>query len=108
MLRQRVAAAFVVLYVVVQLAVPALAAVEPRMSRFGWQMFSRLVPRTTFTVRHVGGFEGPIDPNAYLAEPRAEVDLARLLSAHLCRVIPDALAVRAGSPDGRSEEVACR
>jgi hypothetical protein len=102
------AAAFVLAYLATQLLLPTLALAEPRLGRFGWQMFARVVPRTTYTLELRSGAEQDVDPSSYVAQPRAELELDRLLPPHLCRVVPEAAAVRIGYADGAAAEVACR
>lgn len=88
-----IAAAIVVAFMLVQLAVPVGRLADERGQRFGWQMYSRVV-RTTpeFLVTTPTGTV-PIELGDYLPTSRIEVDVRAHLPAHLCEVIPDAESV---------------
>jgi hypothetical protein len=105
--RDRLVGGFVVAYVAAQVVIPALALTNPQMSRFGWQMYAKMMLRTSYAVVHADGAVEEIDPTAHVALSRAEVELERFLPPHLCRTVPDATAVRVRSVDGGAMEVAC-
>ena len=93
--RERRAAAIVIGYVVVQLALPIVLLFHPRPQRFGWQMFTNAPVIPQLVLHRAGGSRDTVDVNRYFAVRRPE--LARsdleLVPSHVCRVTPDAAAV---------------
>lgn len=85
---------FFVLFLAVQLTVPALALSEPRPARWGWQMYSGVRTQSTFTIVRENGEHDDVALSDYLGYPRSEIELAERLPAHICEVEPDAVAVR--------------
>src|SRR3712207_2620917 len=97
--RMRLVAVFFVAYVALQVLIPTLALTIPTPTRFGWQMYSRPWFPASYIVVRADGVVEQVDPAAHLAYFRPEVELERFLPPHLCRVVPEATAVRV-SPAG--------
>lgn len=87
-----IAATIIVLFIVVQLAIPIALLSGERGQRFGWQMYSIARVPPEFVVTTPEG-EIVIDVNDYVPTRRAEIDLAVHLPPHLCEVIPGAETV---------------
>jgi hypothetical protein len=96
------AAAFVVVWLAVQVGVPVLQHLTTEGARpFAWQMFSRRVEVPRFKVVTADGTETEVaDWERYLGRTRLEVDFARHVPPHLCRVEPGAVAVTTYRDDG--------
>ena len=92
-------AAFFVLFLLIQTAVPLVRLRAPRPARFGWQMFSATPQRARFSLVMRDGTTRPAKLDLYVAQSRGEVDLEEALPRHLCRVVPDIAAVQIDSPD---------
>jgi hypothetical protein len=75
-----------ILFLGMQLAVPAAGLLGPRPARFSWQMYSALpdVPRA-WTIA-ADGAEKPVDIAALFAVRRAEIDYTAVLRIGLCDV----------------------
>jgi hypothetical protein len=106
--RSRILGLLAVAFLVVQLAVPAVALFGPRPSRFGWHMYSALPPVPHAWVIHADGSQETVDVTSLFVVPRAEIDYATALRDRLCafsgavevRVQPDA--------DAATEVISCR
>lgn len=98
--------ALVVVALVLQSAVAAVALTEPRPARYAWQMYSA-VPYTppAWTVR--GNEERGLAVNELFVRGRAEIDRVVLLRDQGCDLV-EADAIRFELPDGRAETVTCR
>jgi hypothetical protein len=97
------AAIFFIVFLAVQLAVPIVQLLSaPRPARFGWQMYSvrSVPPRFDLLLRD--GTSQPVALDSYVTSLRADVPLVRFLPPHLCRLFPQAAAVR-WQQDGGSE-----
>jgi hypothetical protein len=84
---------FFVLYLSVQIAVPVYRLVQPKPTRFGWQVFSAAsVPSHVWIVSRDGLQQ--ISPASYVGNFRADLEWERYALPHLCRVRVEATAVR--------------
>lgn len=92
------AAAFFLLFLLIQTIVPLVRLWAPRPARFGWQMFSAMQPRARFTLVMRDGTSHPADLTRYVALSRGEVELEKALPGHLCRVVPDLASVQVFAP----------
>jgi len=95
------AAAFFVLFLLIQTAVPLVRLWAPRPARFGWQMFSARQQRARFSLVLRDGTVQPVKLDRYVAQSRGEVDLEAALPRHLCRVVPDLAAVQINAPGSK-------
>lgn len=77
--RSRAVAAFVVVYVAVQVGLPAALLLEPRTQRFGWQMYSVVSRYPVVTAVRADGSRDSVKVDAFLARARAEMDPAYAL-----------------------------
>lgn len=103
------AAAFFLLYLLVQTAVPLVRLWAPRPARFGWQMFSAKFQRTRYTLVLRDGTRRPADLSLYVAQSRGEMDLQGALPAHLCRVVAGLASVQVDAPGSAEPRVhTCR
>ena len=93
-LSRRAAACFFVLYLIVQVSVPIYRLWAPRPARFGWQMFSSSVYPVRVWLLRRDGSEEPIEPTAYVGNPRADLDYERFVPPHICKMRPDVASVR--------------
>ena len=84
---------FVVLFLSIQIIVPAVKLMSPRPARFGWHMWTVKPPRRHVVLLMRDGTTRPADLRPYLAQGRGELDLDDVLPPHLCRMIPDVAAV---------------
>lgn len=100
-----VAAAFFVLFLLVQTLIPLVQLAAPRPARFGWQMYSAKRQRPQFSLILRDGSSRPLDLGRYVAQSRGEVDVETALPPHLCRVIPDLAAVRITAPNAKQPRV---
>ena len=96
------AAAFVVVWLAVQVGVPVVQHLTTDGARpFAWQMFSRRVDVPRFKVVAADGSEHEVDDwLRYLGRARLEVDFARHVPPFLCRSEPGALAITTYRGDG--------
>lgn len=107
-LRERGAAAFFVLYLAVQLAVPIWRLSQPeRPGRFGWQMFAGTEARVRFVLLFDGGGEQGIDPIPFQVARRLDQRLDEALPAFLCQRGEHPLAVRVERAGLPPREVPC-
>ena len=89
----RWAAIFFFVYLAVQIAVPVYRLFQPKPSRFSWQMFSAaVVPARVWIVSANG--EQEISPATYIGNFRSDLEYERYALPHLCRVRPEATAIR--------------
>ena len=96
------AAAFVVLWLAVQVGVPVLQHLTAEGARpFAWQMFSRSVDVPRFKVVGADGSEREVDDwERHLGRVRFEVDFARHVPPFLCGSEPGAVAITTYRADG--------
>jgi hypothetical protein len=102
-----VAATFMGLFLLWQLAVPTIALFGPRPERFGWQMYSSFPDLPKAWVVDASGVETPVEVKQFFAQLRAEIDFAAALRAGLCGA-SGAVAVKVADPRGATEVVSCR
>lgn len=103
------AAAFFLLFLLIQTAVPLVRLWAPRPARFGWQMFSAAPQRTRYILILRDGTRKPASLAPFVAQSRGEMDLMKAIPRHLCRVIPDLAAVQIVAPDSEVPQVhTCR
>jgi hypothetical protein len=93
-LSRRAAVCFFVVYLIVQVSLPVYRLWAPRPARFGWQMFSSSVYPVRVRLLRRDGSEEPLDPAAYVGNPRADLDYERFVPPHICKMRPDVAAVR--------------
>ena len=84
--RARILGLLAVAFLVVQVAVPAMALFGPRPSRFGWHMYSALPPVPQAWIVRENGSEEIVDVTSLFVVPRAEIDYATALRDRLCAV----------------------
>jgi hypothetical protein len=102
-----IAAAFAVGWLTIQGLLPLTQLAAGGSKPFAWQMFSRERDRPRFTAVSADGSEREVDWERYVGGVRSEVDLLRHLPPHLCRRLPDAVAIAtyrsevSGQPAGR-------
>lgn len=99
--------AFFFIYLAVQIALPVYHLFRPRPTRFGWQMFSAAsVPSHVWIVS--GDQLEEISAQAYIGYFRADLEWERYALPHLCRVSPQATAIRYSMPlDNTVREYRC-
>lgn len=91
--QSRVAAGLIILvFVVVQLAIPLSRLGSNGPQRFAWQMFSKATQNREFVVTTDHG-ETEVVLADYLAMARGDIDLTVYLPEHLCSVIEGAESV---------------
>jgi len=78
-----------------QLAVPAIAALQPPPARLGWQMYSGVgsVPDLATAVM-ADGTTHPASLDDIIANPRPELDWSTYLTRYMCLKYPGAVTVR--------------
>jgi hypothetical protein len=69
---------------VVQVGVPVASLLEPRPSRFGWQMYSGLTRAPVVSVEDETGDLRLVDAGPLIGEGRAEIRWAQPLARTLC------------------------
>ena len=104
--RTLMVAAFLAIFLVWQLAMPAAALLGPRPQRFGWQMYSTFpeLPKA-WTIDGTGA-ETQVEVKQYFAQLRAEVDFAAALRVSLCDA-SGAVAVKVSDPRSGTETIKC-
>jgi hypothetical protein len=106
--RTALAAAFIAIFLALQVAVPAIALFGPRPARFGWQMYSALPPVPKAWTVAADGSEKPVDLATLFAAQRAEIDYESVLREGLCDATgANAIRIQA-TEDAPIEEIACR
>ena len=101
------AATFVVLFLTVQLVLPAIALFGPRPARFAWQMYSALPPVPRAWTVQGDGTTQEVDLVPLFAARRAEIDYQAVLREGLCDKT-DAPRIRLQLRDGDPiEEMRC-
>ncbi len=85
------------LIILVQIAIPTALLVtrgeDSRPRAFGWQMFTAGTDRWAASVIHPDGSRHPVDVDALLLRPRAELQLDDALVNRLCDSAPDGARV---------------
>lgn len=82
----------IAIFLVIQLAIPISRFADETPRRFGWQMFTVTRQAPDFVV-HTSTHDIEIDLDDFVARARGDIDLANILPAHLCNVIPDAESI---------------
>jgi len=90
----KLALAFILLFLSIQVGVPLTRLWSPRPARFGWHMWSTVPPRREVFLLMRDGSSGPADISRYVAQARGELDLDKALPPHLCRLLPDVAVVQ--------------
>lgn len=101
-LGQRGTAAFLIVFLLLQLGIPLAKLLGPRPARLGWQMFSSYVVQPTISVVYRDSTV-VIEQARFLAHLRGEIRTGDRLPVHLCRVLPQVQAVVV--QDGAAEPV---
>jgi hypothetical protein len=104
-LRARFLGLLAVAFLVVQIAIPAVALFGARPSRFGWHMYSALPPVPEVTVVRVDGVTEIVDLGSLFVVPRAEIDYPAALR-RLCGV-SGAVEIRLRLPGEAVESLPC-
>jgi len=73
-----------VVWLAIQVAVPAYALSQPRPARLGWQMYTGISELPTVTVELNDGSRQAVDIGSLIARDRAEADYVPALNATLC------------------------
>lgn len=97
--RAVLAAVLCLAIVIVQLAVPLRAFLEPRPARFGWHMYSTLNYLPEAWIEEASGSVTRVDVTQILGDTRAEIHWSEPLADLLCRH-PQADAVIVVDRDG--------
>ena len=107
--RKSLARIFFVVFLLIQVTVPAVQLFRPRPARFGWQMFSAIQRPPEFRVRLRSGASLTVDGYRYVGNARGDLDYERFLPPHLCRVVWGAVAVEYRTPHREAvREYRCR
>ena len=109
--RLRVAAAFAVAWVAIQLLVPLWLLTAPRPARFAWQMYSATPAYPEVVALAEGGRRDTLSVSTYLAAIRYDLSprYRDLIGPHVCRVVPGVRAVDLRRyPGGPVERLHCR
>ena len=107
--RDRLVAAFALVFVGAQLLVATIALGAPRPAPFGWQMYSAVPAAHRFVVVEASGVERTVDPTAVLGKVRGEIDLVARLPEVLCASPPPPRRVVVLDERGeRRRELRCR
>jgi hypothetical protein len=104
--RTLAAAAFVVVFVVVQFVLPVTALFGHRPVRGGWQMYSAFPDVPSVWLIDAAGHETQVDGTSFFAQLRAEVNFLAALRAAVCDA-SGAVAVKLSSR-GTTEVIECR
>ena len=106
--RTLAAAAFIGMYILWQVVVPASALLASRPARFGWQMYSARPDLPKAWATDASGLETPIDMEQVFAQVRAEIDFSAALRSAVC-ASSGAVAVRIQDPQRAGPELlTCR
>ncbi len=98
---------FVVVFLVIQVGIPAIQLFAPRPSRWGWQMYSGHRMPVSLEVVFADGHKEAVNPGKLLGYRRTEIDLTPQLVAQLCRAHIGATLIRGTSVLGKQQEVIC-
>ena len=102
-------AIFFACFLGIQIFLPIVRLTATRPARFGWQMWSARRRPTLFFVVMTDGTTRPADLSRYIGWSRGELKLTERLPPHLCRVIPDLLAVHIQPPGSETRDIySCR
>lgn len=103
---QRGAAAFFIVFLLLQIGIPLVKLLGPRPARLGWQMFSSYVVQPEVEVVYRDSTVA-IDQTRYLAHLRSEMRTGDQLPKHLCRVLPRAQDVVVSNGVAKNERTSC-
>lgn len=98
-------------FLTLQVVVPAALLVGRRPARFGWQMFAAHTNAPAFALEHADGSRALIAVDDYFAFRRGDLDPAIYdrLPAHLCAVEPSVVTVyERRTPEAPIESHPCR
>ena len=84
----------IVVFLAIQIAIPAAALSLPRPARFSWQMYAGVRTKADFTIVRNDGSEHEIELSDYLGNPRLDIDVTASLPAFICLNEPDVALVR--------------
>lgn len=105
---ERLAAAFFVAYLVVQIAVPTWKLVRPeRPGRFGWQMFAGTEVKVRFVLILDSGAEKVVDPAQFQVARRLDLVPTAEFPPYLCTRAKNGRAVRVELPGQTPWMVTC-
>jgi hypothetical protein len=82
---RELAAAFVVVWLVIQIGLPTVALFTDRPERFSWQMFSALSDHPSYVLVYDDGSREEVSHGDVLPWVRADVDYRTHLPRHLCQ-----------------------
>ena len=99
---------FVIIFLLVQTAVPAYQLMGPRPSRFGWQMYGGARAPSKATIVGNDGTESTENVAQQVGFYRSDLDVTEHLPAYLCRKHPEARAVRLNYILSDNVEYPCR
>jgi hypothetical protein len=105
--RTALAAAFVAVFLALQVGVPAIALFGPRPARFAWQMYSALPPVPKAWTVAADGSQNPVDLTTLFAAQRAEIDYESVLREGLCEATGAAGIRIQATEDAAIEEIPC-
>lgn len=103
----RLVVAFMLTILAAQILIPARQLTMSRPARWGWQMYSAVRPSGEYRIVTRDGSGREVKVADYVANWRGELDLPAVLPEHLCRTIPDAIAVEVSVGDGPMETLPC-
>ena len=96
-----------ILFLVVQVAVPAWQLRGPRPARFGWQMYAGAALAPKVTVINRDGSTSVAQVDQYIVRLRDDLDLVRYLPPAIC-ARTGAVAIRyLAAPGQHPVEIAC-
>lgn len=99
-----VTVAFVTVWLVIQVGVPAAALLTERPDRFSWQMFSGLTRHPHYVVVHEDRAQDRESHGDLLPWVRADVDYPAHVPEHLCDTRDGAVEVRVVPRDDEEPE----
>lgn len=82
--RQRAAVVFFVVFLAIQIVVPACKLFGSRPERFGWQMYAGAKAPSTVNLIREDGTEKTVPVSFYLGNYRSDLDLIEALPPFLC------------------------
>jgi hypothetical protein len=82
---RRAKALLALILLTVLIGVPVAALFDARPARFGWQMYSTLNPAPAASIEDASRTLVPVDLDALIADPRAEIRWSGSLADLLCR-----------------------
>ncbi len=99
---------FCLVWLAIQIGVPTYGLQDPGNARFSWGMYATYHPIPKIDVENADGSIERDVALKFIAVARNEVDYARLLPPHICRVRPGARRILV-QPWGQEDwSLACR